>query len=184
MDKINGDTIVAVYYYVALFSTIFFIIKMSIFAIFGGDAEVHTDFNSSFETDQSFDFISIQSILAFLMGFGWMGLSCIKVWEIRTLYAVILSIVFGLFLMFVSSYLMFCVKKLNKKVTKDLSKAVGCVGKAYTKFVPKSDGQIEISINNQLSIEPAFNDTDEDIKAFEQVKVIKYENNKLYIEKV
>ena len=85
--------------------------------------------------------------------------------------------------MFVSSYLMFCVKKLNKKVTKDLSKAVGCVGKAYTKFVPKSDGQIEISINNQLSIEPAFNDTDEDIKAFEQVKVIKYENNKLYIEK-
>ncbi len=183
MEKLTTDGIIAVYYYVALFSTIFYIIKMSIFAVFGGDAEVHTDFNSSFETDESFDFLSIQSILAFLMGFGWMGLSCLKVWGLRTLYSVIISVLFGLLLMFLSSYLMYCVKKLNKKVTKDLSNAVGKVGKAYTNFEPNSEGRIEIDINRQLSIEDALNATDNPIKAFDAVKVLKYENNKLYIEK-
>ena len=34
-------------------------------------------------------------------------------------------------------------------------------------------GHIEIEINGQLSIENAFNDSDEEIKAFEMVKVIK-----------
>lgn len=173
-----------VYYYIALFATVFYIAKMFLFSVFGGDAEVHTDFTTSVETETSFDFLSIQSILAFLMGFGWMGLTCIKVWGLSKLYVIIISLVFGLLLMFLSSYLMFCVKKLNKNVKKDLTKAVGSNAKAYTSFEGNTEGQIEITINNQLSIETAVNNTQEPIKAFDEVKVIKFENNKLYIEKI
>ena len=68
-------------------------------------------------------------------------------------------------------------------MVKDLSSSVGLSGKAYTNFAPKSGGQIEIDIDGQLSIETAFNDSEEVIKAFEQVKVIKFENNVLYVEK-
>ena len=183
MFDLSVDKVVTVYYYIALFSTIFYIVKIFMYMCFGGDVEVHSDFTSSYETDESFGFISVQSILAFLMGFGWMGLTCIKVWGLRTMIAVLISLIFGLLLMFLSAYLMFCVKKLNKHVVKDLSKAVGLLGKAYTNFSPKSEGQIEIDINGQLSIETAFNDSEGEIKAFEQVKVTKFENNILYIEK-
>ena len=184
MENITSENILNVYYYVALFATTFYIVKMLMFALFGGDVEVHSDFNTSFESETSFDFISIQSVLAFLMGFGWMGLTCMKVWGVRTILSAVIAIAFGLVLMFVSAYLMYCVKKLNKSVKKDMTLAEGCVAKAYTNFEPKGQGQIEITVNKQLSVEEAVNTTDEHIKAFEEVKVVKYENNKLYIEKV
>ena len=184
MDNLTIDNIVSMYYYIALFATIFYIIKIFTFTFFGGDVEVHSDFNSSFETDDSFEFLSIQSILAFLMGFGWIGLSCIKVWNMRILLTGIVSLIFGFLLMFISAYLMFCIKKLNKRVVKDLSKAVGLSAKAYTNFAPGATGQIEIDINNHLSIEEAVNCSQESINAFDSVKVVKYENNILCIEKL
>ncbi len=183
MEFFTSEGLVKVFYYTALISTTLYILKMFIFAVFGGDTEVHTDFNSSFETDQSFDFLSVQSVLAFLMGTGWMGLTALKTWGLKSLWAALIAIVFGLILMTISAYLMFCVRKLNKRVVKDYTKAIGCVGKAYTKFEPKGIGQIEIEINKQLSIEEAENVSDEIIEAFSPVKVIRYENNKLYIEK-
>ena len=177
------EKITTIYYYIALFATTLYILKMFLFTLFGGDAEVHTDFNSSFETEDSFNFISIQSILAFLMGFGWMGLACIKVWHLGTILTIVISAIFGLLLLFMSAWLMFQVKKLGKKITKDISKAVNSIGRAYTSFEPNGQGQIEISINEQLSIENAINNSNEPIKAFDSVRVIKYENDKLYIEK-
>ncbi len=183
MENITSESLVKVFYYTALISTTLYILKMFLFAVFGGDTEVHTDFNSSFETDDSFDFLSIQSILAFLMGTGWMGLTAIKTWGMKSIMASAIAIIFGLVIMTLSAYLMFCVKKLNKRVIKDYTKAVGIIGKAYTKFEPKGMGQIEIEINKQLSIEEAENTSDETIEAFSPIKVVKYENNKLYIEK-
>ena len=172
-----------VYYYIALFATTLFILKMLLFSVFGGDTEVHSDFTSSVETETSFDFISIQSVLGFLMGFGWMGLTCIKAWHLPSYAVVLVSIIFGFLMMFLASYTMYLVKKLNKRVIKDLSKSVGLVGRAYTNFQPNGEGQIELNFNEQLAIEEAINATSEEIKAFDNVKVVKYENNRLYIEK-
>ena len=86
--------------------------------------------------------------------------------------------------MFVSAYLMFCVKKLNKRVKKDYSQTVGKIGKAYTNFEPNGKGQIEININDQLSVVYATNRTQEKIDAFDTIRVINCENNNLYIEKI
>ena len=170
------------FYYIALGSTILFILKMLIFTIFGGDAEVQTDFNTSFETDASFDFLSIQSILAFLMGFGWLGLACLQNFELRLRFAVLIAAIFGFVMMYFSAWLMFCIKKLNHRVKKDFSKSIGLCGRAYTSFGAHAKGQIEITFNNQLSVEEAINDTDNEIKAFSNIKIVKYENGILYIE--
>ena len=176
------ENFINAYYYIALGATTLFIIKLLIFTIFGGDAEVQTDFNASFETDTSFDFLSIQSILAFLMGFGWLGLACLQEWGLRLRFAVLISVVFGLVMMYFSAWLMFCIKKLNHRVKKDYSNCVGLSGRAYTKFAPHSQGQIEITFNGQLSIEEAINNTDNEIKSFSNIRVVKYENGNLYIE--
>jgi len=176
------ENLITAYYYIALTATILFIIKLFIFAVFGGDAEVSSDFNDSFETDTSFDFLSMQSILAFLMGFGWVGLACLQGMGLRIRYAILISLVVGFAMMYFSAWVMCCVKKLNHRVKKDYSKCVGLKGRSYTSFAPHSKGQIEINFNDQLSIQDAINDTDNEIKSFTNIKVTKYENGTLYIE--
>lgn len=176
------EKIITAYFYVALFSTVLFLLKLVLFAFLGGDTEVEADFNESVETETSFNFLSVQSILAFLMGFGWLGLACLKQWEMNLGLSVVLSVAFGAILMYFSAWLMFCVKKLNHKVEKDYSKCVGLTARAYTKFAPNAQGQIEIVFNKQLSIEEAVNNTDKEIKSFSNVKVVKYEDGMLYIE--
>ena len=169
---------------VGVFATVFYIIKMCLFLFTGGDVEVHADFTSLCDTDVSFDFISIQSILAFMMGFGWVGLAAVSQFKMSILLSVISAVVFGLIFMFLSAYLMFLIKKLDKREKIDLQDFVGTVGRAYTAFKPQSEGQIEITINDQLSVIGAINMTDEEIHAFMPVKIEKIEDNKIYIVRV
>jgi membrane protein implicated in regulation of membrane protease activity len=178
------ESIWKIYYYLAIFATIVFVIKLALFALVGGDAEVAADFNSEIDTDCSFNFISIQSILAFFMGFGWMGYAALKQFEFGKWLSIAIAIVVGFIFMFMTAYLMFLVKKLEKKVKKDKSTALNQVGKAYTKFEPQGSGQVEVEVNGQLSVVNAKNDSDEEINSFEYVRVTKIVDDILHIEKV
>ena len=173
-----------VYYYIAVFATILFVIKLAIFTIVGGGAEVSGDFNAEFDSDTSFSFLSFQSVLAFLMGFGWMGYAGLKQLGLSQINALLSAIGVGILFMAVSAALMFSVRKLEKNVKKDKATALGKIGKAYTNFEPKGNGQIEININEQLAVVEAVNATEEKIKAFDNVKVVKVENEIMYINKV
>ena len=172
-----------IYYYVAIFSTILFILKLILFATVGGDSEVAADFNSEVDTDCSFNFISIQSVIAFFMGFGWMGYASLAQFSLSQLITFALAFVVGVIFMFVTAYLMFLIKKLEKKVEKNKSTALNQVGKAYTKFEPQGLGQVEIEVNGQLSIAQAKNETDEEINSFELIRVTKVVDDVLYIKK-
>ena len=176
------ENVALIYYYTAVFATILFLIKTLLFSFLGGDAEVTTDFNTECEVETSFHFISIQSILAFFMGFGWLGLACLKQWGLSLVLTGVYSAGFGLALMFFSAYLMFLVKKLNHKVTINYSDCIGKEGKAYTAFEPHAQGQIEVDVNGRLSIENAINTNDDRIEAFEQVKITDYKEKMFYIE--
>ena len=171
------------YYYIAIFSTIIFAIKLVLYTFSGVDTEVTADFNTETDTDVSFNFFSIQSILAFFMGFGWMGFAGIKQFGMSTAQYLTTSILVGLAFMILTSSLFFWVKKLEKTVKKDKTTAINRTGKAYTTFAPKGNGQIEIEINGQLSVSEAINESDDEIKAFENIKVKKVEDDKFYIEK-
>lgn len=49
-----------------------FVLKLIIFNFIGGDSEVFADFNTEIDTDPSFNFLSVQSIIAFLWALaGW-----------------------------------------------------------------------------------------------------------------
>lgn len=177
-------TLENIFLVLAVFSTIFYIIKMCLFLFFGGDVEVHADFETLTDCDPSFSFFSIQSILAFFMGFGWTGLSALTQLKTGNIIAFVAAFVVGLIFMSVSAWLMFMIKKLDKNVKIDLSKYVGTAGRAYTAFKPNSKGQIEITINDKLSVLDAVNLSDEEVNAFAPIKIEKYENNTIYITKV
>lgn len=181
---ISLETLISTCYYIAVFSTILFAIKIILFSFGGGDSEVFSDFNTEFETETSFDFLSIQSILAFLMGFGWIGLAALTQWKFSTATALISAFIFGAVLMFVSSYLMLAVKKLNKTVRKDYKKCIGKEARTYTSFKPHGEGQIEIVVNGRLSIEKAKNTTDNEIASFTQIRITDYKDNMFNIENI
>lgn len=172
-----------IYYYTAIFATVVFVLKLFLFALVGGDSEVVSDFNTEMDTDCSFNFFSIQSVIAFFMGFGWMGYAGLKQLALGQYVNLAVAFCVGFIFMFVTAGLMFMVKKLEKNVRKDKITAVGCVGKAYTHFAPHSTGQIEIEINGQLTVVNALNDTDVSINSFDMVKVNKVVEDLLYIEK-
>ena len=174
----------SMYYFIAWFSTILFVIKLAIFILTGGDMEVHCDFDSISDCDVSFNFLSVQSILAFLMGFGWMGLTVLNQLKLSSLYAVILSILVGLAFMVFSAYLMFMIKKLDKKIVVNYEDYIGIEGKAYTHFAPKSSGQIQIVINKKLETLDVVSVSEEEIQAFSQIKLVKVENKILYIDRI
>ncbi len=169
---------------VSIFSTLFYITKMILYFFVGGDSEVDASFDAITETEISFNFISIQSILAFFMGFGWSGLAALVQFQTGGKIALLIAIVVGLIFMYMSAYLMFCVKKLTKTIKTDINELNGKTGRSYTSFAPKAKGQIEIDFNGRLSVIDAYNLTDEEINAFTAIKVEKIEDNKIYIIKI
>ena len=86
----------------------------------GGDIEVDADFDSITEVETSFTFLSVQSVLAFLMGFGWCGISAMIQFKLPWVITMFIAFIAGMLCMFVSAYLMFSIKKLNKKVIIEL----------------------------------------------------------------
>lgn len=179
------ENVLRIYFYIAVFATVLFALKLAIFTIFGGDSEVHSDFTSETDADISFHFLSIQSILAFLMGFGWMGYTCIHQLGFETqLKPFLISFCVGVIFMFLNAFLMFMVRKLEKNVKADKNTSLNRMGKAYTSFAPNAMGQVEIEISGKLTVENAMNATDETINSFDPVKVVKVIDGLLYIEKV
>ena len=61
---------------------------------------------------------------------------------------------------------------------------VNKTGKSYTKFNPKGNGQIQIEFNSKLATLDAVNEGEEEINSFEMIKVVKVENNIIYITKI
>lgn len=181
---IKTSTLLLTYYYIALFSTILFVLKLIIFNFIGGTSEVFSDFNTEIDTDPSFSFISVQSVMAFLMGFGWMGYAGIKQFGFNNLTSLIAAFGVGLAFMVMVSILMSLLRKLEENKTINKSEALNRKGKAYTAFKPHGHGQIEIEINGKLSVVEAINDSEEEIKSFDMIIVKKVEENVLYIEKI
>lgn len=168
---------------VACLATLLFVIKLVLFMMGGADSEIDSDFSSIDDSDASFNFLSIQSVLAFFMGFGWSGVAAMRQFGLSTGMSLIIAIAVGLFFMFVSAYLMRMTKKLNKIVKVDYNELKGQVAKTYTAFAPKGKGQIQVTLNKRLSIVDATNASDENLPAFTDVTISQVEQNIIYITK-
>lgn len=177
-DLLNLNNLYTV---IALTATFLYVVKMTLYFFSGVDVEVDASFNDITETDASFSFISIQSILAFFMGFGWCGLAVNSHFKTTLLVSLIIAIDVGLIFMFISAYLMYLARKLEKTVKIDLKELLDKKGRAYTSFKNKSKGQIEIDLNGRLSVLDAYNISDDNIPSFSPIRVTKVENNTIYI---
>lgn len=177
-EMLNLSFLSSLYFWVAVATTVFFVAKLVIFSLFGmddGDGDlVGTD------VDSSFNFISLQSVLAFLMGFGWMGYAAIE-WKFSAVISIIFAIIGGLILMGISVWLIFMMKKLNSTPKYDLNSLIEKTGTSYTKFDGKGMGKIQIEFNGKIETFDAWNDTEEPIESFKNIKVLNVVDNKIFI---
>ena len=161
--------------------TVVFALKTFIPVDFG--TEVGGDFTSIADTDASFSLFTIESIAAFFMCSGWMSwISLVQLHYSITLSALI-GAVSGLIGMFLFAWLIAQFKKLEHIPNPSLDELVNKVGKAYMNFAPQGTGKIQIEFNSKLTTLDAINNSNEEIKAFEHIKVIKVENSQIYIVK-
>lgn len=164
-----------------IFGTIVFLVKTFLPIDFG--AEVTSDFNIMTETDASFTLFSIESIAAFFMCSGWIGWLCLNHLHYSIKLSALIAIVCGLAGMFLFAWLIAQLKKLEHIPNANPQELIGKTGKAYMNFAPKGNAKIQIEYQEKLATLDAINDSDEEIKAFENIKVTKFENNQIYIVK-
>ena len=177
-EILNVSFLSSLYFWLAVAMTVFFVAKLVIFSLFGmddGDGDlVGTD------VDTGFSFISLQSILAFLMGFGWMGYAALE-WKLSVLISIVFAIIGGLILMGISVWLVFMMRKLNSTPKYDLNSLVEKTGTSYTRFDAKGTGKIQIEFNGKLETFDAWNETKETIDSFKNIKVLKVIDNKIFV---
>lgn len=179
-DVTSGVDAADFYMAVAVVSTVFYGLKLIMLA--------HADFDASDSdslNDSSFTFFSLQSILAFFMGFGWSGSACMaKLRDVSPIAVFCISVLAGSALLFLSVWTMSLVKKLNFTPKVDLNNAIGHVGTAYIRMNPRGIGKVRLELNGKISIFNAKNATNQEIKAFDAVKIIAVNDRVFDVEKV
>jgi len=159
----------------ALISSIVFSIMlgMTVFGGSSGASDIDLDLTEHFSTDAAFKFFSIQSVLAFFMGFGWTGLSARLEFGLANLFAIPLAIVVGLGFMLFTSWLLAKVYSFKHEPKKTLNPAIGAFGKVYLSIPAKGagSGQVQVTIDGQNRTVNAVS-TDAPIKEFSEVEIV------------
>ena len=165
----------------AILGTIVFALKT--FLPIDSGSEIGGDFNGITDTDSSFSLFTIESISAFFMCSGWMGWAAKDFMHYNLKISLIIAVVSGVIGMLFFSWLITQVKKLEQTTKFDLNELVNKSGKAYMNFSPKGQSKIQIEFSGRIEEFDARNNTDEEIKSFEPIKVVKIENGEIFIEK-
>lgn len=153
---LGGDAVT--YSLMALVGTLLFLLRL-VLAMFGdviGDFEVEVDPG----TDASFTLFSLLSVMAFIMGTGWMGLACRFDWGLGRPVSVVIAVGFGVLMMFLAAGLMYVTRTLDRTVTYDLRTAVGKTAQVY-RTVPARDaghGQVQVTVSGRLMTLDAVSD--------------------------
>ena len=165
----------------AILGTGIFILKT--FSPIDSGSEIGGDFTGITDTDSSFSLFTLEGFSAFFMCFGWMGWASKDYLHYSMKSSLIIALISGIVGMLFFSWLITRIKKLEDIPKFDINELINKTGKAYITFPPKGSGKISIEFNGRIEEFDARNFSDEEIKSFEPIKVVKIENNEIFVEK-
>lgn len=166
-----------IYAGLALLGSVLFLAKLALMFLGDGDDGDFDDSgmeSSHSHGDSSFTLLSVQSILAFFMGTGWLGLACRAEWNMAPLPSAGIAAGFGFLMMIFTSYLMMKMRSLDGSPSNTIgANAIGLKGRAYTDIPGKGKGvgQVELTVNGRQQILQASSSSDKKISAFSSVTV-------------
>ena len=165
----------------ALASTIFFFIRVIMMLIGIGDHhsvdmlhghEAHDV--ADHHSDVAFEILSINTITAFLMMFGWIGLTCAKQFGMSSLASTGMAFLGGVFCMLITAYVFKMMKKLvSKGGSFTANDAVGLTATVYQRIPGKGSGKINVVVRGMTREIEAQSEDQVDIESFKTVKVVR-----------
>lgn len=123
----------------------------------------------------SFKIFTMQSILAFFMGFGWLGLAARMEWNLGYFLSTVLAFMFGVGLMFFTAFLMSQVYRLNAVRQRNLYQTLGDDAKVYLTIPEEGKGKVQAVVDGSLRVMDAVSKSGR-IEQFKNVEVVGVED--------
>lgn len=182
----NLDPVLKTYWYIAIISSIVFIIQ-TIFTFIGSDATdgIEADFDGDFNgSDQPFQLFSFRNLINFLLGFSWTGISCYTLVSNQYLLMFI-SFLIGVVFVYLFYFLIKKIQNFSEDNTFQIRDSIGLSAEVYLNIPAEKSGKGKVLI----SIKGSFREL-EAITPFEQlptgkiVLVTDVDNNILVVKSI
>ena len=159
----------------SIITSVVFIV-MVILSIIGGDADADGDGDAGGDADMGGGMmsyiLSFKTLMAFLLGASWTGLSALyQGWSIFAI--ALISILSGILMMALMAFLLSMFVKLQHDSTLEMGNTIGAQGVAYVTIPANggSGGQVEILVNNSYKTFDAITDETTPIATEEPIVV-------------
>jgi hypothetical protein len=197
MDILFGGN-AALFGVTAVIGTLFFLGRTVIMLV-GGDTDLHHDlgFNAAGghaggelgdHTDSStaFKILSIQTIAAFLMGFGWGGLGVVRGWGMPVFIGVGVGVVTGSGMAWVLGKLLIWIARMQSSGTLSMESALYEEGTVYVRIPAARAGRglVRVVVDDRMQYYPAVTDgSDLDTQVAVRITAVN-EDHTLTVERV
>lgn len=178
----GADTLAKVFWIFALAGTIFFVLR-TILIFIGADVEGDMegiDADMDTHSDAAFDFISINTLTAFIMMFGWGGLTAYVQYKLSPTISILIGTVCGVATMFITAWIFASAKKLTSKGTVfKIEDTVGLNASVYQRIPASGTGKVNITLPGGILRElDAVSEDKVEIDSFKTVKVVNKIDNR------
>ncbi len=193
-ELLNKSADTTIYFGMAVGATLLFLLRLAL-SMIGGDAggdhggdfsmDVHGDAmggdhpgDAHHDSTGAFRLLSTLSVLAFIMGAGWMGLACRLDWQLGRGASLAAAFAFGFVCMLLSSLLMRSMRSLNSEPHIDMRLCIGSAAQVYLPIPPRGAGrgQVRVNVDGRSRI-VAAGSIGPAIPAFRSVKVLSVESD-------
>jgi hypothetical protein len=150
----------------AIIGTIFFVIRMIMLSLGAhvGDVDAHGGFDHPgghhSDSDDAFQIISVQSIAAFMMGFGWGGLGGLKGAGWDWTASLICGVIAGVAMVWLLGMLLRAAFELQSSGNVRIDSTLGAEGEVYVTVPQRGSGrgQVRLVLNDRQRIFNAVSD--------------------------
>ncbi|MDZ4198157.1 MAG: hypothetical protein U1E27_02620 [Kiritimatiellia bacterium] len=161
-----------------------FIFRLVLLLIGGGDGEIDAEGGADVgaeDSDSSFRVLSIQSLSAFFMMFGLVGLALSRQSGAKQIWALAGGVGAGLGAVWIIGRIFVGMKKLQSDGTLHFENAVGQTGRVYLGIKTGQIGKVEIAIQGRLKVVDACSEGPEDLPTDTSVKVIRVQSGNILV---
>lgn len=153
---------------------------------FAGSADLDASIDSTEHhfSDDAFNFLSLNTLVGFLMMFGWGGLVAYKQFDLSQALSIFIALLSGVFFVIVTQWIFKSAKKLTSSGTVfDVQKVVGKQGKVYQEIQPGKRGVVQVILDDFIRELDAISIDQSEIPSFKPVEIIKAIDSKTVIVK-
>lgn len=175
----SADMLGKVFWCCAIGGTTFFMIRL-VMMLIGNNFDMHVDdvhsgIHMDTHSDAAFQLFSINSMTAFLMMFGWGGLTAYVQYKLSPTFSILIAFIVGIAAMFTIALLFkLALRLVSKGEEFKIEDTVGLNASVYQRIPADGSGKVNVSLPGGILRElDAVSEEKVEIDSFKTVKVVK-----------